>query len=42
MCRDNGLPILICDITTSGRLAEVLTGTGAHTEVGAFEQSELV
>jgi uridylate kinase len=42
MCRDNGLPILICEITKSGRLAEVLTGTGAHTEVGAFEQSELV
>jgi uridylate kinase len=41
MCRDNGLPILICDITTNGRLAEVLAGNGAHTEVGAFESSEL-
>ena len=41
MCRDNGLPILICDITTGGRLREVLAGNGAHTEVGAFEQSEL-
>ena len=41
MCRDNSLPILICDITSAGRLAEVLEGKGAHTAVGAYEQSEL-
>jgi uridylate kinase len=41
MCRDNSLPILICDITTEGRLAEVLAGTGAHTAVGAYDSSEL-
>jgi uridylate kinase len=41
MCRDNNLPIMICDITTSGRLGEVLAGHGAHTVVGAFDHSEL-
>jgi len=41
MCRDNSLPILICDITTSGRLGEVLAGHGAHTVVSGFESSEL-
>jgi uridylate kinase len=41
MCRDNDLPLIVCDITTPGRLGAVLAGTGAHTIVGSFEQSEL-
>jgi uridylate kinase len=41
MCRDNGLPLIVCDITTPGRLMEVLAGTGAHTVVGDFPGSEL-
>ncbi len=42
MCRDNALPIVICDITTPGRLMEVLEGNAPHTLVGSFEHSELV
>ena len=41
MCRDNKLPIVICDITKPGRLAEVLRGTGAHTIVKDFTNSVL-
>ena len=41
MCRDNNLPILICDITTPGRLLDVLRGTGPHTIVKDFTNSVL-
>jgi uridylate kinase len=41
MCRDNNLPIMICDITTPGRLIEVLEGSGPHTVVDDFPASEL-
>ena len=41
MCRDNKLPIIVCDITVPGRLAEVLRGTGAHTVVKDFTNSVL-
>jgi uridylate kinase len=41
MCRDNNLPIVVCDITKPGRLAEVLRGTGAHTVVKDFTNSVL-
>ncbi|HES58655.1 MAG TPA: UMP kinase [Firmicutes bacterium] len=41
MCRDNNLPIVVCDVTTAGRLAEVLNGTGPHTIVKDFTNSVL-
>jgi len=41
MCRDNNLPIIVCDITKPGRLGEVLRGTGAHTLVKDFTNSVL-
>lgn len=41
MCRDNSLPIIICDITKPGRLVDVLRGTGAHTIVKDFTNSVL-
>lgn len=41
MCRDNSLPIIICDITKDGRLMDVLRGTGAHTIVKDFTNSVL-
>jgi uridylate kinase len=41
MCRDNNLPIVICDITKPGRLTEVLKGTGPHTLVKDFTNSVL-
>ena len=41
MCRDNKLPIVVCDITKPGRLADVLRGTGAHTVVKDFTNSVL-
>jgi uridylate kinase len=39
MCRDNNLPIIVCDITVPGRLSEVLRGTGLHTIVKDFTNS---
>jgi uridylate kinase len=41
MCRDNNLPIIVCDITKDGRLMEVMRGTGAHTLVKNFTNSVL-
>jgi len=41
ICRDNNIPIIVCDITKPGRLAEVLRGTGAHTIVKDFTNSVL-
>jgi len=41
MCRDNKMPIVICDITKPGRLGDVLRGTGAHTVVKDFTNSVL-
>jgi len=41
LCRDNNIPIIVCDITKPGRLAEVLRGTGAHTIVKDFTNSVL-
>lgn len=41
MCRDNKLPIIVCDLTKPGRLADVLRGTGAHTMVKDFTNSVL-
>jgi len=41
ICRDNTLPIIVCDVTRQGRLAEVLNGTGAHTVVKNFTNSVL-
>jgi uridylate kinase len=41
MCRDNNLPIVICDVTKPGRLLEVLRGTGPHTIVKDFTNSVL-
>jgi uridylate kinase len=39
MCRDNNLPIIVCDITRPGRLVEVLRGVGPHTIVKDFTNS---
>jgi uridylate kinase len=41
MCRDNNLPIIVCDITRPGRLIEVLRGVGPHTMVKDFTNSVL-
>ena len=41
MCRDNNLPIIVCDITRPDRLMEVLRGTGQHTVVKDFTNSVL-
>ncbi len=41
MCRDNKLPIIVCDITIPGRLMDVVRGTGAHTVVSDFSSSVL-
>ena len=41
MCRDNKLPIIICDVTREGRLDEVLRGTAPHTIVKDFTNSVL-
>lgn len=41
MCRDNNLPIIVCDITKPGRLAEVMRGSGPHTVVKNFTNSVL-
>ncbi len=41
MCRDNNLPVIICDITKPGRLMDVLRGTGPHTIVKDFTNSVL-
>jgi uridylate kinase len=41
MCRDNKLPVIVCDITKPGRLSDVLRGTGAHTVVKDFTNSVL-
>ena len=41
MCRDNSMPIMVCDVTKQGRLIEVLSGTGAHTVVKDFTNSVL-
>ena len=41
MCRDNNLPIIVCDITAPGRLMDVLRGTGVHTLVKDFTNSVL-
>jgi uridylate kinase len=41
MCRDNNLPVIVCDVTKAGRLTDVLRGTGAHTVVKDFTNSVL-
>ncbi|MCH7471642.1 UMP kinase [bacterium] len=41
MCRDNSMPIIICDATKPGRLLEVLRGKGPHTIVKDFSASVL-
>jgi uridylate kinase len=41
MCRDNNLPVIVCDITVPGRLTEVIKGSAPHTLVSDFEQSVL-
>jgi uridylate kinase len=41
MCRDNNLPIIVCDITVPGRLGDVLRGAGPHTVVKDFTNSVL-
>jgi len=41
MCRDNNLPLIICDITKPGRLMDVLRGSGPHTIVKDFTNSVL-
>lgn len=41
LCRDNKMPLLVCNITVPGRLAEVLQGKGPHTVVKDFTNSVL-
>jgi uridylate kinase len=41
MCRDNKLPIIICDITSAGTLLEVIKGNAPHTVVRDFAESVL-
>jgi uridylate kinase len=41
MCRDNGLPVIVCDITGPGKLMDVIRGSGIHTVVGDFPGSVL-
>lgn len=41
LCRDNKMPIIVCNVTQEGRLLEVLRGTGAHTVVKDFTNSVL-
>ena len=39
LCRDNLMPIIVCNVTKEGRLLEVLRGTGPHTMVKDFTNS---
>ena len=41
LCRDNKMPLLVCNITVPGRLADVLQGKGPHTVVKDFTNSVL-
>ena len=41
MCRDNNLPIVVADVTTPGRLVEVVRGTGICTTVRNVERSSM-
>lgn len=41
LCRENKMPIMVCNITTAGRMLEVLRGTGPHTVVKDFTNSVL-
>ncbi len=41
LCRDNKMPLMVCNLTVPGRLAEVLQGKGPHTVVKDFTNSVL-
>jgi len=41
LCRDNKLPVIVCNVTHHGRLTAVLNGQGAHTVVKDFTNSVL-
>ena len=41
MCRDNRLPIIVCDGTKAGSLVDVVNGKGPHTQVSDFAESVL-
>ena len=41
MCRDNNLPIVVADVTTPGRLVEVVQGHGICTTVRNIERSSM-
>ncbi len=41
MCRDNNLPIVVADVTTPGRLVEVVQGHGICTTVRNVERSSM-
>ena len=41
LCRENKMPIIVCNVMVEGRLMEVLRGMGAHTTVKDFTNSVL-